>query len=104
MAGLTNNLSLLQTTSQRLDGEASSLLQLQFAPFRAQARHVGELRRGMKEGMVVGSVRGHPDVQVAVERVKAKKRLQRNRDTRTVEGREDGADVVDLLGGDEQFI
>ena len=104
MAGLTNNLSLLQTTSQRLDGEASSLLQLQFAPFRGQAGHVNELRRSMKEGMVVGSVKGHPDVQAAVERAKTRKRLERNRDTRAVEGREDGADVVDLLGGDEQFI
>ncbi|KAK5074075.1 hypothetical protein LTR64_006783 [Lithohypha guttulata] len=105
MAQLTSSLSLLNTTSQRLDGEASTLLQLQFAPYRGQARHVGELRRGMKEGMVLGGVRGHPEVKEAVQRVieiREGRRRRKHEEDRMQ--REDGADVVDLLASDEQFI
>lgn len=66
----------------------------------------------MKEGMVIGSVRMHPEVQGAVKRVleRRKRGLQgdiagsvSSSDRAGQQVRHDGADVVDLLGSDEQF-
>ena len=94
MGGMVENLGTLAAVGQRVENEAGGLLQLQFAPYRGQRVPVRDLRRGMKEGMVIGSVRGHPEVQAAVKQVV---------DQRKNSGKGDGADVVDLLNSDEQF-
>lgn len=110
---LTTNLATLSTQTARIDAEASVLLQTQLAPYKGDPGHVARLRRGMKEGMVMGNVRAHPDVQAAVRRVVDRRRrvLDLRRD-RSGEGarvnrnelRPDGADVVDLLLSDEQLM
>lgn len=109
LAQLNQALGTLSTAAGRVDEEASGLLQLQFAPYKGHAEHVRELRRGMKEGIQMGVVRSSPGVQDAVRKV-----LERRRGGRTDQGarrgvqegtpRGDGADVVDLLNSDEQFI
>ena len=100
MGQLGNNLSMLSSGAGRLDQEATGLLELQFSPFKGQIGHVRELRRGMKEGMVLGGVRGHPEVQDAVKRV-VERRNNANRQRHL--SQRDGIDVVDLLNSDEQF-
>lgn len=107
MTQLTSNLSMLGACSQRVDAEANGLLQLQLAPYKGQPGHLSELKRGMKEGMVVGGVRNHPDVKAAVEEVKGSRRhkqvFQRTDRQMAEEDGADGAEVVDLLASDEQF-
>ncbi|KAK5945684.1 hypothetical protein PMZ80_002891 [Knufia obscura] len=104
MTGLNTSLGSLASVSGRIDGEAGGLLALQFAPFRGDWGRVGELRRGMKEGMVMGAVRGHGEVREAVRRV-VERRREAGRGRGGVKvGRGDGADVVDLLRSDEQFV
>lgn len=117
LTALTTNLSTLSTQTARIDTEASTLLQTQFVPYKGDPTSVRDLRRGMKEGMVIGSVRMHPEVQGAVRRVleRRKRSLQGNgsgtgigtgtsRDhTASQQIRPDGADVIDLLESDEQF-
>lgn len=98
MVQLSNNLAMLGSSAGRLDQEAHGLLELQFAPYKGQAGHVRELRRGMKEGMVTSGVRGHPEVQEAVRRVTERKKNARSHSA------QDGGDVVDLLNSDEQFM
>jgi len=92
--------------SSRIDQEASGLLALQFAPFKGSPGQVKELRRGMKEGMVMGSVRGHAEVREAVRRVVERRKAgAQGRGVGGGDGvRGDGAEVVDLLNSDEQFI
>lgn len=105
MTQLTSNLSMLSTSSQRLDAEANTLLQLQLAPYNGQPEHLNELRKGMKDGMVLCGVRNHPDVKTAVVELQKKRRLERT--AGGVQGqtaREDGADVIDLLASDKQFV
>ena len=57
----------------------------------------------MKEGMVMGSIRSHPEVREAVSRLVERRKA--NWMTGGVErsSRADGADVVDLLHSDERF-
>lgn len=52
--------------SRATDIEASKLLELSLSPFRGDQESVTALRRGMKQGLVVGSVRNTPEVQEAV--------------------------------------
>ncbi|KKZ67730.1 hypothetical protein EMCG_06597 [[Emmonsia] crescens] len=51
------------------DAEATRLLQLGLAPFKGDKESVGKLRRGMKEGLILGSVRDAPEVKEAVRMV-----------------------------------
>lgn len=106
---LNNALSQIQANTTRLDGEATSLLDLQFVPYKGQPRHVAELRRGMKDGMITSTIRQHPEVQQALRNALQRKKLQgtaRAQEKASAAGTAttDGADVVDLLSSDEQFI
>ena len=56
--------------------EVTRLLQLGLAPFKGDAVMVGTLRRGMKEGLVLGSVRDSPEVKEAVKRVLERRRTE----------------------------
>lgn len=62
------------------DTEATRLLQLGFAPFRGDREAVGTLRKGMKEGLVLSSVRGSREVQQAVAQVVERKREDKKED------------------------
>lgn len=53
--------------------EATGLLNLGLVPFKGDPESVAILRRGMKEGLVLGSVRGSPEVQEAVAKVLQRK-------------------------------
>lgn len=55
--------------SRAADGEATRLMQMGFAPFRRDGEAASSLRKGMREGLVLSSVRGSPGVQQAVQRV-----------------------------------
>ncbi|KAK5075881.1 hypothetical protein LTR70_002658 [Exophiala xenobiotica] len=101
---LNSNLANLAGVSNRIDQEAGGLLQLQFAPYKGQPAQVRELRRGMKEGMVMGSVRSHPEVREAVRRVVERRKAAIRGGDGGSAARGDGADVVDLLNSDEQFM
>lgn len=63
------HLAQLVQLSRATDAEATRLLQLGYAPFRGDREAVGTLRKGMKEGLVLSSVRGSREVQQAVARV-----------------------------------
>ncbi|KAL1961867.1 hypothetical protein VTN77DRAFT_991 [Rasamsonia byssochlamydoides] len=67
-------LGQLVQLSRVADTEANRLLQLGFAPFRGDRESVATLRRGMKEGLVLGSVRSSPEVQEAVAQVRQRRR------------------------------
>ncbi|KAK2796832.1 hypothetical protein FQN50_009393 [Emmonsiellopsis sp. PD_5] len=56
------------------DAEVTRLLQLGLAPFKGDEESVAKLRRGMREGLVLGSVRDSKEVKEAVERVKERRR------------------------------
>lgn len=62
-------LGQLLQLSRATDGEATQLLQLGFAPFKGDREGVATLRKGMKEGLVLSSVRASPGVQQAVAEV-----------------------------------
>ena len=72
----------INQVAMRTDAEAGGLLSLGFAPFRGDKEKVEMLRRGMKEGMVMGAVRNSPEVREAVGRV--------------IERRKQGRDLQDL--------
>lgn len=59
-------LGQLQQLSRATDVEATRLLQMGYAPFRGDKEGTAALRRGMKEGLVLSSVRASPEVQAAV--------------------------------------
>lgn len=100
---LNSNLANLAGISNRIDQEAGGLLQLQFAPFKGQPAQVRDLRRGMKEGMVMGSVRSHPEVREVVRKVADRRKAAVRRGNVGSAPTRDGADVVDLLNSEEQF-
>jgi hypothetical protein len=66
-------LGQLAQLSRITDVEASRLLELSLSPFRGDRESVTTLRRGMKEGLVVGSVRNAPEVQEAVAQVRRRR-------------------------------
>jgi hypothetical protein len=70
-------LGQLLQLSRATDTEATRLLQLGFAPFRADRESVTTLRKGMTEGLVLSSVRASPGVQKAVKEVVDRKKLER---------------------------
>lgn len=64
--------------SRVTEAEATSLLQLGFAPFRGDRESVTTLRRGMKEGLVLGGVRQSPEVREAVQQVIERRKREAN--------------------------
>ncbi|OOQ87349.1 putative membrane associated DnaJ chaperone [Penicillium brasilianum] len=62
-------LGQLVQTARGTDFEATRLMQLGLAPFRGDRESVSALRRGMKEGLILGGVRSSPEVQRAVAEV-----------------------------------
>lgn len=52
------------------------MLQMGYAPFRGDKEGIKALRRGMKEGLVLSSVRGSPEVQEVVRGVQ--RRAEKN--------------------------
>lgn len=71
--GLVQLLQLSRAT----DAEANRLLQVGLAPFRGDRENVAALRRGMRGGLILSSVRESPEVQEAVKQV----RRRRERET-----------------------
>ncbi|KAL2009336.1 hypothetical protein VTN00DRAFT_7530 [Thermoascus crustaceus] len=58
------------------DVESTRLLQVGFAPYRGDKESVALLRRGMKEGLVLGSVRNSPEVREAVRQVQERRKRE----------------------------
>ena len=69
-----HQLTQLAHLARANDMEVTRLLQLGLAPFKGDAVMVGTLRRGMKEGLVLGSVRDSPEVKEAVKLVLERRR------------------------------
>ncbi|RAL04341.1 J domain-containing protein [Aspergillus ibericus CBS 121593] len=67
-------LGQLVQLSRATDGEATRLMQLGFAPFKGDREGVTTLRKGMKEALVLGSVRASAGVQQAVAEVIRRKK------------------------------
>lgn len=59
-------LAQLLHLTRATDAEASRLLQMGYAPFYGDKNATAALRKGMKEGLVLSSVRASPEVQGAV--------------------------------------
>lgn len=112
LSSLNSVLSQINANTTRVDAEATSLLDLQFAPYRGQPRYVAELRKGMKDGMITGTIRQHPEIQQALRNAVQRRRAQgggrfaERASSGSVGGVQpvDGGGVVDLLNSDEQFI
>lgn len=69
-------LGQLAQLSRMAELESSRLLDLTLSPFRGEQQSVATLRRGMKEGLVLGSVRNVPEVKEAVARAKSRREEQ----------------------------
>ena len=59
-------LAQLLHLTRATDAEASRLLQMGYAPFHGDKDATASLRKGMKEGLVLSSVRASPEVQGAL--------------------------------------
>ena len=59
-------LAQLLHLTRATDAEASRLLQMGYAPFHGDKDATASLRKGMKEGLVLSSVRASPEVQGAI--------------------------------------
>ncbi|KAJ5730980.1 Heat shock protein DnaJ N-terminal [Penicillium malachiteum] len=67
----------LVAASRSADVEATRMMQMGLAPFRGDRESVSALRRGMKEGLILGGVRTSPEVQKAVAEVVERRKAQR---------------------------
>lgn len=67
-------ISLLSQMAGGLDAESGGLLQLGMSPFKGDAEKSETLRSGMKESLLVGTLRKHPEVKAAVQRVLDRRR------------------------------
>lgn len=86
VAGNGNGNGILPQTVQRIgeliqltrstDMEATRMLQMGLAPFRGDRESVSTLRRGMKEGLILGGVRSSPEVQRAVAQVVERRKAE----------------------------
>ncbi|QKX55023.1 uncharacterized protein TRUGW13939_02114 [Talaromyces rugulosus] len=65
-------LGQLAQLSRMAELESSRLLDLTLSPFRGEQQSVATLRRGMKQGLVLGSVRNTPEVKEAVARAQSR--------------------------------
>ncbi|KAL4792738.1 hypothetical protein BDV19DRAFT_391864 [Aspergillus venezuelensis] len=70
-------LGQLLQLSRATETEATRLLQLGYAPFKGDKESVATLRKGMKEGLVLSSVRGSPGVQQAVKEVAERRKIEK---------------------------
>ncbi|KAJ5558067.1 Heat shock protein DnaJ N-terminal [Penicillium sp. DV-2018c] len=70
------SLGQLVHLTRATDVEATRLLQLGLAPFRGDRESVSTLRRGMKEGLILGGVRSSPEVQRAVAHVVERRKAE----------------------------
>ncbi|EKV11439.1 Membrane associated DnaJ chaperone, putative [Penicillium digitatum] len=66
---------LIQLT-RSTDMEATRMLQMGLAPFRGDRASISTLRRGMKEGLILGGVRSSPEVQRAVAQVVERRKAE----------------------------
>ena len=75
---MQQQLAHLSQVAGRTDAEAGSLLSLGLAPFKGDGEKVETLRVGMKEGMVMNTIKSAPEVRAAVRKVlqRRKQRLQ----------------------------
>ncbi|EXJ62008.1 hypothetical protein A1O7_02440 [Cladophialophora yegresii CBS 114405] len=64
----------LAQAASRLDAETGGLLQLAMSPFRGEGEKAEILRSGMKESLVTSTLRRHPEVRAAVQRVLDRRR------------------------------
>ncbi|EAW10909.1 J domain-containing protein [Aspergillus clavatus NRRL 1] len=71
-------LAQLTQLSRATDGEATRLLQLGCAPFRGDREGTATLRKGMREGLVLSSVKASPEVQQAVAQVMERRKADKN--------------------------
>jgi hypothetical protein len=71
-----HQLTQLAQLARANDMEVTRLLQLGLAPFKGDKEMVRTLRRGMKEGLVLGSVRDSPEVKEAVKLVLQRRRAE----------------------------
>ncbi|KAJ5707958.1 Heat shock protein DnaJ N-terminal [Penicillium malachiteum] len=67
----------LVAATRAADVEATRMMQMGLAPFRGDRESVSALRRGMKEGLILGGVRTSPEVQKAVAEVVERRKAQR---------------------------
>jgi hypothetical protein len=65
----------LSQVASGVDAEATSLLQLQMAPFKGSGQDVRALRNGMRESLVSTAVRSNPAVRKAVQDAIARRRV-----------------------------
>ncbi|KAL5334838.1 hypothetical protein BJX70DRAFT_402137 [Aspergillus crustosus] len=73
-------LAQLLQISRATDTEATRLLQLGLAPFQGDKESVVTLRKGMREGLVLSSVRASPGVQQALKEVVERKQQEKKAD------------------------
>lgn len=66
--------------SRAADNEATRIMQMGLAPFRGDRESVSTLRRGMKEGLILGGVRSSPGVQQAVAEVRERRQAENKQD------------------------
>ncbi|CAG7962106.1 unnamed protein product [Penicillium salamii] len=66
--------------SRAADSEATRLMQMGLAPFRGDRESASILRRGMKEGLILGGVRSSPGVQQAVAEVMERRKAENKQD------------------------
>jgi hypothetical protein len=67
-------ISHLAQAAGRLDAESGGLLQLGMTPFKGDVGKSEKLRRGMKESLVASTLKRHPQVRAAVQRVLDRRR------------------------------
>ncbi|KAJ5128382.1 hypothetical protein N7448_002101 [Penicillium atrosanguineum] len=63
--------------TRQADFEATRMLGVGLAPFRGDRESVSALRRGMKEGLILGGVRSSPEVQRAVAQVVERRNMEK---------------------------
>lgn len=66
----------LAQAAVRLDAESGGLLQLGMSPFKGDAEKSEGLRLGMKESLVASTLRRHPEVRAAMQRVLDRRRAR----------------------------
>ncbi|KAJ5201530.1 uncharacterized protein N7498_006193 [Penicillium cinerascens] len=69
----------LVVATRQADLEATRVLQVGLAPFRGDRESVSALRRGMKEGLILGGVRSSAEVQRAVAQVVERRKMESQR-------------------------
>lgn len=63
--------------SQAHDMEATKLLQHNCAPFKGQKDYVSRLQKGMKTGLIMGTVQDNAEVKETIERVTERQGMEK---------------------------